>query len=354
MIRTIDDLRALVLRGFTDWASEGAVTVKESGDLLLFNYDRDATWERPFEVMSRGLILNRVTGEVVARPFDKFFNWGERGLKGTGHIDTCTEKMDGSLGILYRTDSGFRIATRGSFTGEQALWATEFLKGWDLSDLDPALTLLFEIIYPENRVVLDYGDLEDLVLLAARNRFNGRYLPFFPMGRNTGVTELAWKYGFGTPQVCAFNNIAAILEAAGTLDGEHEGWVIEMSDGSRWKIKGDRYLELHRLITGLSLKSVLQAIRENTLDHMKAELPEEFAEQVAIWEAQVRVEYDAIRHAVDLAYREAPKDTRKEFAIWVMANHRDIAPLLFNRLDGQDIGPKLWPMIEDRLKTTNS
>ncbi|HLA45263.1 MAG TPA: RNA ligase, partial [Aggregatilineales bacterium] len=183
-ITSIEHIQELTQRGFTAWNQYGDVKVVTRGDLLLFSYTTAAhianNWNF-FERVSRGLVINRQTGEVVARPFDKFFYWLANGEKARGHIVCITEKVDGSLGILFRHRSEYLITTSGSFFSPQARWATRFLQeNYVLDGLPDELTLMFEIIYPENRIIVDYESREDLVLLAARNRFTGEYLPFFP------------------------------------------------------------------------------------------------------------------------------------------------------------------------------
>src|SRR5689334_6486551 len=124
MIESIADLQAVLLAGETDWKQYGEVNVSFHGDLILFNYSQMAQFQRRwnwFERNSRGLILNVKTGEVVARPFAKFFNYGEEMPADDNEIVSITEKMDGSLGILYREDGQFKIATRGSFISDQAI-----------------------------------------------------------------------------------------------------------------------------------------------------------------------------------------------------------------------------------------
>jgi hypothetical protein len=74
---------------------------------------------------------------------------------------------------------------------------------------------MFEIIYPENRIVLDYGERQDLVLLAGRNRFTGEYLPFGE------VRELAERYGFALPRVYEFAEIEALLK---DLEAKNSGF----------------------------------------------------------------------------------------------------------------------------------
>jgi RNA ligase len=340
-ITTIADIQQLAVSGFTNWKQYGQVAVERDGDLLIFNYTAKAQYESRwnfFERVSRGLIINCVTGEVVARTFDKFFNWFEGGRKAAGHIVTVTEKMDGSLGILYRVEDGYRIATRGAFHSAQAEWATHFLNAhYHLTDLPHELTLLFEIIYPENRIVIDYDGLEALVLLAARNRFTGQYLPFFP-----DVYELGQQYGFLLPKVYTFNNVTQIIERTGMMGRGEEGYVVEFSDGERFKFKGDSYLELHKLIFGLSFKNTLQAVMNGTVDFIRAQIPDEFLGQFNGWVAQIETVVAETQQQVQQAFEAAPKTSRKDFALWVQAHHPQLAPYLFARLDGKALEPMIY------------
>jgi RNA ligase len=309
--------------------------------LLLFKYTAKAQYGGRwnfFERVSRGLIVNCATGEIVARPFDKFYNWLEQGRTAGGHIVTITEKLDGSLGILFRVDDGYRIATRGAFRSEQAEWATRFLiANYDLRDLPNELTLLFEIIYPGNRVVVDYSGREALVLLAARNRFTGDYLPFYP-----AVYELGLRYGFPLPTVYQFNNITEILERTGTLDLSEEGYVVEFADGQRFKFKGDKYLELHRLIFGLSFNNTLAAVAAKNVAYIREQIPDEFLVQFNQWVEEIEATVTAVKQQVQTAFEMAPTDSRKEFAIWVQANHKELAPYLFAVLDGKPLDPIIY------------
>ena len=104
----------------------------ENPDVRIFNYTQQCQFDKAWDDITkqcRGLILNVKTGEVLARPFPKFFNYGEHVEKGWP-IPTETpevyEKLDGSLGILYYLNGKPWIATRGSFTSDQAVWATNW------------------------------------------------------------------------------------------------------------------------------------------------------------------------------------------------------------------------------------
>lgn len=337
-IETIQQICTLAVSGFFEWEKYGNVSVREQGDLLIFNYTAKAQFEARwnfFERVSRGLIINRVTGEVVARPFDKFHNWLEGNRKSDGRIISITEKLDGSLGILYR-DGEYKISTRGSFDGEQAQWATQFLKRYTLTGLPAEYTLLFEIVYPENRVVVDYGSRQDMVLLAIRNRFSGAYEPFLT------VKDIALRYGFSLPTVYEFSSVDDLLGRLPALDGNHEGYVVEFSDGQRFKFKGDKYKELHRLISGLSFKTTLAAVASGTVEHIRSQIPDEFLRQFNSWVDEIVAKVAEVKAATAQAFDAAPKESRKDFALWVLEKHKDNSPYLFALFEGHDIEQMIY------------
>lgn len=342
MITTINDLQALVLQGVTDYTPYGDVNVTLNSDetLMLFNYKKAAQYAGRwnfFERISRGLIIDTSSGEVVARPFDKFFNYGEDTPYPNTHIVEATEKIDGSLGILYRQNGEYRIATRGSFVSDQALWATNKLHDYDLTDLDSDLTLLFEIVYPANRVVVDYGNLEALILIGARDRRNGRELYY------QELKVLADKYGFLQPQVYQFDSIEAVLESAVALSANQEGWVLRYSDHRRFKVKGDAYKVAHKLLTGISFKWVLESVVAGAYEQAIEGVPDEFLTTVKGYKAEIDETVTRICQQVYDAWTEAPMtDVRKEYAQWVMKEHRDLSAYLFAQYDNKDVIPLIY------------
>lgn len=353
-ITNIGDLQDLVERGETNWEQYGDVATKEKDGLILFNYTIGATLAQRwnwFERNARGLILNRTTGDVVARPFEKIFNWGEEYenvIMPLGHdVKRITEKMDGSLGILYRPVKniiGSRrllVATRGSFESDQAKWATERLYYYHMMTdnwLPKECTLLFEIIYPENRIVVDYGNQRMLVLLAARSTETGEYYD------SEFIAQVACRYDFIT---VAYHSMPRNAHEIATLvrnwDNGREGVVAEFADGSRWKFKADAYVQVHRLLNRLSFKRILEAVREGVIDDTLPLLPLHLQKGVlaAMDEiAQVRHE---VRERVLGVYNERPvSEARKDFAQWVLINHKDVSMYLFRLYDGQDIDREIW------------
>ncbi len=148
------------------------ISVREhpSAPLYIYNYTAKAQFDRMWNEATRqcrGLILD-AKGELISRPFRKFFNLGELETPPEGSC-LSWEKYDGSLGVSYMVDGRWAIASRGSFMSDQALKASALLDDKYAAakkHMNPAYTYLFEIIYPDNRIVVDYGATEELRLLA--------------------------------------------------------------------------------------------------------------------------------------------------------------------------------------------
>jgi len=354
----ISKLGQLVRNNFTNWRSLGDVAVKPSpdGKLLLFNYTAKAQYAgrwNEFERVCRGLILDAETGAVVARPFDKFFNWGEGGRTTDAALIEATEKLDGSLGIGYRHGGEWRVATRGSFTSDQALWATDFLRrNPDMARWPHYLTPLFEIIYPGNRIVVDYGGKEFLVLIGARNKLTGRDLFFREFG------PLGTALGFLVPTIYHIYRPEDALRLAGELSGNEEGFVLRFADGQRFKVKGAEYLRLHKIMCGLSPKMIFEMWRDGKIADLAVDVPDEMLVSVREWTVSFDEEYGRILNEAQSAFNKAPKDSRKEFALWAKENAPSVLHYLFMMLDGRDVEKAVradvYRAVKDRLDAKNA
>jgi RNA ligase len=314
---------------------------------VLFNYTEEATFQGRWnaaERVSRGLIINYETGALVALPFGKFWNLEERPetslLNLPGGNCEITAKADGSLGILYWTKEGPTIATRGSFTSDQALWATEFLRRrYNLASLDRDVTLLFEIIYPENRVVLDYDIMQDLVLIGARNmsdEFDYRHY---------AVRHFGLLYGFTVVPFIGQATLDEITPFMGALQGI-EGFVARFPGGLRVKVKTDEYKRLHRIVSSLNLKHVRELLLSggNAWESYPAGLPDEYYKEAArLAERMIAVVNQKYRF-IQLYYQTiagAAERSRKDYALAVKEFYPEYSAYLFAMLDGKDV----WSMI---------
>ena len=149
--------------------------------LTIWNYTINVQYNNlwdlhPLIPQCRGLVTDDNTGEIVARPFKKFFNIEEQKHKATKDF-TVYEKLDGSLIIMFFYEGQWRVASRGSFISDQAEKAIEILyesiNEVLANPLDEDYTFMFEVIYPENRIVVDYGNSERLVMLGAIRTSDG-------------------------------------------------------------------------------------------------------------------------------------------------------------------------------------
>jgi RNA ligase len=242
--------------------------------------------------MSRGLIYDGISLKVVARPFEKFFNHGEEHAP---EIPANTpvklyDKIDGSLGIVYPIANGkYAVATKGSFTSEQAARGTEIWRRDFEGRFRPPknLTILVEIVYPENRIVLDYGKQEKLILLGAVDIETGlSYSPediiWWPGEKAEQVGSGSWGFITSNPDLPVFHrpNREGVVAWSPTLD-------------VRVKLKQEDYIEKHKAVFGLNEKAVWDAWDENRITEFINGLPEEVQEwaretHMKFWEEHQR------------------------------------------------------------------
>lgn len=245
-------------------------TVCQETGLKLFCYTQSAVYDRVWNdhtLVARGLIIDHE--KVVASPFPKFFNAfeGEQTIPDLSF--EVLEKLDGSLGILFYYSGEWRVATKGSFISTQAKWAKEWISRHDLSSLNKTTTYLTEIIFPENRIVVQYAE-SGLFLLAAY-REDGTELTYAEL-QELGRT-LNWKLA----KRQEISSTSELIERSKTLPLTEEGWVVRFENGLRLKIKGEEYLRIHRMVSRLTPLAVWEAMMMgDDLVAFRRDLPEEF------------------------------------------------------------------------------
>ncbi len=328
-------------------------TLSPDGQSLIFNYTEKCTFEGTWnevERISRGLIIHWPSLQVLARPFEKFFNLGEMPESQQenlppGEIE-ATEKMDGSLGITYfnPVNRKVMVSTRGSFISSQSQWATEYLQskfGDRLNNLCQDLTLLFEIIYPENRIVLDYKGYSGLCLIGARRISSGYDYPY------AGLQGLAADFGFDLVKQTLCDGLEGLMPFVQSARGV-EGWVVRFNNGLRVKIKTEEYIKLHRTIVGLTPARIRDAllIDAQAWEALMLSLPEEFYKQAMDIANAINTEVAKRTIEVNTIFKLI-KDlpTRKDFALAAM-QHPENKSYLFALLDGKTIQPMLLKTLD--------
>lgn len=334
-------------------------THPEFQELTVWNYTEDVQYRNKWNKITlacRGLIINTVTGEVVARPWEKFFNLGQM----DNRIDSdapveVTDKMDGSLGILYqRPDGAFAIATRGSFASEQAIEATKMLHETpeyrQEVSIPDGITFLFEIIYPQNRIVVNYGDQRDLVLLGAVSNQYGFYY---------GPLEAAGMLNWPGPVTESWH-FDSFVDAISFPDRDGKEGVVIRSGRNIVKLKQADYVELHRIVTNLSPKTIWVMIGEGkTVADICAGIPDEFHKYVedigngllqdaSDIEYRVRSGYLMAKQAAEAKAVSGPdmSVSRKAYANEIK-KYKD-AKYMFLLLDGKGIRDQIWKHIKPR------
>ncbi|MBC8091663.1 MAG: 2'-5' RNA ligase, partial [Pseudonocardia sp.] len=219
--------------------------------LTIFNYTERTVYERKWNVATqacRGLIASH--GTVVARPFRKFFGHLEPNAPAAQPDEPviAMDKIDGSLGVLYPQPDGWAVATRGSFVSDQAQHATALWQREYAPRFTPpsGVTVLVEIVHPANRIVLDYGDRDELVLLGGVD---------IASGRTVDVTGWPGPVAERFP----YPTFAAALAAPPRPGAEGLVVYIPRLD-ERIKLKQADYVTLHRLIFGLTTRRVWERL----------------------------------------------------------------------------------------------
>lgn len=346
------------LKPFYDLVDQKYLSVQKhpTEDLLIWNYTQKCQFDRKWTtetMMARGLVTDLV-GNLVARPFKKFFNFEEH----TGEDSKLSklpmneafevfDKVDGSLGILYFLPDGTpQIATRGSFVSEQAIEANKILSQM-ISEknikFDPKMgyTWLFEIIYPENRIVVDYGDARTLVQLAVINIETGDELPI-----KTLLTPFT--------KVQSYDGLTDFDSIKKFVRNNAEGFVIRFQSGVRCKLKYEEYVRLHRLVTGVNAKTIWDLLRHNeSLNELLEKVPEEFYDWVVKTKKDLEEEYN-LAEAVAWRDYEAVKDlkTRKVQAKKIFkidsTREKKLSGIIFKMLDKQPYEEMIWRMLKPR------
>lgn len=330
--------------------SDGIVNVQkhDNFDYYIYNYSQTVQFQKLWDDVTmdcRGLILDGV-GNIVARPFRKFFNLQEHVMDEIPfHLPfTVFEKMDGSLGITYKGEDGkVYIATRGSFQSEQAIKATQMLH--DNSDLydfisshSDVATFLFEIIYPQNRIVVDYGEDEKLVLLGSYHKETGEF-----------TSPHYYKSMFSSLNVPTVFDVSSIDELKNSDESNFEGYVVRFDNDFCVKVKLDEYVRLHRLMTNVSNVSIWESMRDgNDLESFLSNVPDEFYDWVSDIMSGLRDEFNKIESFAKTIYDGVKDMNRSDIAKRLFGGsieEKNVSTIVFAMLDGKNYDDRIWKMI---------
>lgn len=345
---------------------EHGVKARISQHKMSLNYDQiEAREDDPLAQECRGLILRptelqgsidvaRPLGDtvVLARPFDRFFNYGQAAAAEVDFDHPATsfyEKMDGTLCIVYFDDvkNEWHVATRsipeadlpvdgfGDHTFrtlfEKAVEETvgKDFETWTSKQLFRDTTYMFELTTPANRIVVEYEGY-GITLLAARKTATGKELrPAFVQAQVK--TPTAERYRFGS--------VTELVEFVSSRDPtKHEGIVVCDQHFRRIKVKNAGYLALNKVRDSVlkSPRGLVELILLEKLDDALPLFPDHVVDrahklQAAFRELVVhyRDAYDECKAQADATADADDREHRKAFALAVQAHeHGWMAPMM--------------------------
>jgi RNA ligase len=241
------------------------------------------------------------------------------------------------------------VATRGSFTSDQAIKAKELLKKYNTDIMFRHLTFCFEILYKNNQIVVDYRDYEGLVLLGT----------FDTTGKEYDV-EMWSQWGFDV--VKKYDGINDYQQLKEKIENNQEGFVVKFTNGQRIKIKGLEYLRLHKIMTNVSTTAIWEMLSEgkDVLELLK-DVPDEFYNKIKMYVQYLRYNYyryGEYAGKVHEYFRYGkygdvdPEPTKKEFALHLEKQkiHPKVRAICFAIWDKKDYNKMIWNLVKPEFK----
>jgi RNA ligase len=318
--------------------------------LTIWNYTEKVQYEELWDditLQCRGLVTDD-KGTIIARPFRKFFNLEEGRFTPTEKFEVY-DKLDGSLGIVFWYNDEWHIATRGSFTSDQAIKGKEMLdKSNTKYGLYPGYTYLMEIIYPENRIVVDYKGVEKLVVLACFHSEKG------VEGDISEMVSEGWEV------VKKYDGITDYKTLKEMIKDDEEGFVVRFTNGDRVKIKGSEYLRLHKIMTNVSTTTVWEIMsNDESIDDYLKDVPDEFYKKIKLYENTLKYGYYQYWNQCGKMYEyfrygkygdKEVEPTKKEFAEYIKDKPPVIKAIMFAMWDGKKYDNIIWKALRPEYK----
>lgn len=297
----------------------------------------------------RGLIFDK-EGNIMSRPFHKFFNVNEREETQTHEIDmsqphVIMEKMDGSMIRPLLVDGYLRLGTKMGVT-EVSMNAEAWLvrqdpalKEWLRQCVEDNVTPLFEWVSCSNQIVIDYAD-EDLVYLGTRDNVTGLYVmdtscPF----------DTVPQYGSLELGLNDYIDIARNQE-------NREGDIIRFADGHMLKIKNDWYVRIHKALDRVRFdRNIVALILHEEMDDVVPLMPADVVRRVRQFEIDFWDAFGKTEKTLAMLYREAVRGydgDRKRIALEFIPTleRKEDAQFIFRMLDGHYIRELMLAHIE--------
>lgn len=355
---------------------EGLIESKKHATLPLhiLTYTRKAmltqTWDG-VTTKCRGLIINDA-GEIVSRPFEKFFDADTDGRPETYTYNLpttapkCLEKLNGNLGILYECEvpdpEGERrivkvsgIASKGSFHSKHAKWATEWYhKNCPNPQWPVGYTAVFEMICESIQThAICYGGVDKLVLLALINVETGEELDY------NALYHYAFLNGLEVPGIYLKSLADALREDKNGAEGYVLSWDRPRLPPIRVRVKFPKFLKLRKLFYAAKPRAILEALKTKdliTLEEWQSASNSLFSASISKWISTFSQAYGEIRlRAQQATYRARMEFTLRSEAVAYLkqpenAAFASVSFAMLNEKEADDINRLIWKAVENKYQ----
>ena len=270
--------------------------IMNKGDYIVANYavKYDDTFPSLFDDVSEDEINRRAilrelrgitfdtTGKIIRRPYQKFFNYGEK-QEEVKFFDitkqhTIFEKLDGSMISPFLVNNKLVYGTKAGVTDVSKL-AEKFISNkkkyynFSMEMISNDYTPMFEYVSRKQRIVIDYPE-DNLILTGIRHMKTGEYMSIDQMKRIGDKFNIPVVKTYGS-----INDINEFIELTKSLVNA-EGYVVRF-DGQMFKVKADEYCQIHHTVSYFeSEKNAVMMVLEDKVDDILPSLPDYKADKL--------------------------------------------------------------------------
>lgn len=304
-------------------------------------------WKLPMATECRGIVFDVETQQCICRPFEKFFNVGERAetMKNSLDFTDCYiyEKRDGSMITPVFIDDVLYFKSKKSFSSDVAVKATKLLTENVIAIChaldDMGYTPIFEFTHQEHQIVIDYGDIDHFTLLAARKMEDGEYMQYVQLKKMAGLYNVPIIKEYTRQYCSSTTDKLTVEEMFQQMDNikNFEGYVLHLSNGIRVKQKCAWYLLNHYIMTDMRERDIVRCIVEETIDDIKSHLSSQDKDLSPVLEIERRVvdSLDSLRMSTESLLTDILRcSSRKDAAL--MYNDHPCFSLAMKLYDKKD------------------
>ena len=305
--------------------------------IISYMISNDELWKKHLGVECRGITFYADNGDLASLPFEKFFNVNEKEhtqahIVAQHRIQSVLDKRDGSMITAALVHGQVRLKTKKTFTSDVAIAVQRdcppALLDWIGDMLAAGYSPIFEYTAPDSKIVINYGDQPQFVLLAIRDMLTGEYLSYDSMKEKAFPVATVIDNCFDDRTVGDLLDLAQVLE-------DTEGWVV-YTDHGRFKIKTKWYIDRHRMID-VRERDIAGFVLDETLDDLIPSLIAAQADLTIVEEIANKIARELAQLASDVDVQAQFARTYplgKERADWVNANCGELSKFVHRAARG--------------------